>query len=562
MSRFACALSCVFFVSCVNAETSSSGPDPALRALVEEHAVPLDDFAARMGLPDLYLLEGDILVRDLDAFATSVEHAREPESDKLIGHAEPGNPTHTMHWDARRWRLTYCIENDWGTYGKQMIIDAMAQATAAWEAAGVDFVYRRELDYRCRDAEDEVLFRVIFEPILSLLFRAAAFMPDADAAGRMLVVTPTALDPEFLEPDPAYRGYTVPRIFAHELGHVLGFRHEHIREGTACTQEPEPWVWLTVLDRNSIMYYPYCNPTYDTSQGILTNIDRAGARYVYPVGPNPTLQCGDRIRQGTEACDDGNNVSGDGCSEGCYAIEPGFQCPIQGTRCVLPLCGNGVVDVGEACDGTPGCPVTCVHPVFDPARPDASFCRANGYRCDHGEGDCDTDADCKPGLVCGQDTGDMFGLDWSWDVCVRSGAADQRNCPTFTTATPSASFCNYPGCDCRVGQGDCDSNSDCVTGTYCGVDNGPAYGLPGGWEVCVAPVCGNRVTELGEECDDGNTRTGDGCSGCRREPPRCGDGRLDPGEECDDGNTNRYDGCYGCVYVQMCPPNLPSCMEP
>lgn len=35
---------------------------------------------------------------------------------------------------------------------------------------------------------------------------------------------------------------------------------------------------------------------------------------------------------------------------------------------------------------------------------------------------------------------------------------------------------------------------------------------------CPPPVCGNRIRETGEECDDGNTVDGDGCSGsCSRE---------------------------------------------
>jgi cysteine-rich repeat protein len=59
-------------------------------------------------------------------------------------------------------------------------------------------------------------------------------------------------------------------------------------------------------------------------------------------------------------------------------------------------------------------------------------------------------------------------------------------------------------------------------------------------------VCGNGILEGSEECDDGNTTSGDGCSAfCTSEvaPPQCGDGHIDSGETCDDGNTVSGDGC-------------------
>jgi len=59
-----------------------------------------------------------------------------------------------------------------------------------------------------------------------------------------------------------------------------------------------------------------------------------------------------------------------------------------------------------------------------------------------------------------------------------------------------------------------------------------------------APVCGNNDTEAPEECDDGGTADGDGCSAvCLIE--FCGDGTVNdaPNEECDDGNTTPGDDC-------------------
>lgn len=60
------------------------------------------------------------------------------------------------------------------------------------------------------------------------------------------------------------------------------------------------------------------------------------------------------------------------------------------------------------------------------------------------------------------------------------------------------------------------------------------------------PVCGNNVLETGEECDDGNTKSNDGCSKtCKEEAssPVCGNSILETSEDCDDGNTEDGDDC-------------------
>jgi cysteine-rich repeat protein len=74
------------------------------------------------------------------------------------------------------------------------------------------------------------------------------------------------------------------------------------------------------------------------------------------------------------------------------------------------------------------------------------------------------------------------------------------------------------------------------------------------------PVCGDGHLDEGEQCDDGNTVSGDGCSAdCKIEtppPPVCGDGHLDQGEECDDGNTVSGDGCSADCKIETPPPPL------
>jgi cysteine-rich repeat protein len=58
----------------------------------------------------------------------------------------------------------------------------------------------------------------------------------------------------------------------------------------------------------------------------------------------------------------------------------------------------------------------------------------------------------------------------------------------------------------------------------------------------VTHTCGDGAEETPEECDDGNTVGGDGCS-ASCEDEFCGDGLVTSVEECDDGGTIAGDGC-------------------
>ncbi len=71
----------------------------------------------------------------------------------------------------------------------------------------------------------------------------------------------------------------------------------------------------------------------------------------------------------------------------------------------------------------------------------------------------------------------------------------------------------------------------------------------------IGAVCGNGTVETGEQCDDGNTISGDGCSStCQSETggPRCGNGLVETGEQCDDGNMISGDGCSATCQLEGC----------
>jgi cysteine-rich repeat protein len=102
-------------------------------------------------------------------------------------------------------------------------------------------------------------------------------------------------------------------------------------------------------------------------------------------------------------------------------------------------------------------------------------------------------------------------------------------------------------------------------GPRAGGDTADAVSPP---DLAGGPSCGDGQRDQNEECDDGNTLDGDGCSkDCRLDdcadcwgmcpgcPPlrieRCGDGVVTTGEVCDDGNLESGDGCSGdCKVVE------------
>jgi len=65
-------------------------------------------------------------------------------------------------------------------------------------------------------------------------------------------------------------------------------------------------------------------------------------------------------------------------------------------------------------------------------------------------------------------------------------------------------------------------------------------------------ICGNGVIEEGEQCDDGNTNSGDGCSSTCQQEFICGNGIVEVSEECDDGNSKDNDSCTNSCTIATC----------
>lgn len=61
------------------------------------------------------------------------------------------------------------------------------------------------------------------------------------------------------------------------------------------------------------------------------------------------IVCGDAIIEGSEVCDDGNIINGDGCSSTC-TVEFGYTCTGSPESVCSSTCGDSQKASNEACD--------------------------------------------------------------------------------------------------------------------------------------------------------------------------------------------------------------------
>ncbi len=297
--------------------------------------------------------------------------------------------------------------------------------------------------------------------------------------------------------------------------------------------------------------------------------------------------CGNAIVETGELCDDGNRSGGDGCSADCKAIENGYECPAKGGACkpvdtppgpVDVDCGNGVVDEGELCDdgndlSGDGCSSECqIESGYE--------CTAPGQPCEKlpvidvpcGNGQIDEKEECDDGnALDGDGCSSTCTVENGWEcesqdchtVCGDGVIAGQEVCDDWNTT-------DGDGC-----------SADCMT-----IEEGYTCIEELGYSFCVTEGCGNGQLEEGELCDDGETSgqqdyTSYGWDETNGKPycfmckysDFCGDGKVSGSEQCDEGKLDDEghplliaegsnlpiggDGSYGhckpdCTWAERC----------
>ena len=204
------------------------------------------------------------------------------------------------------------------------------------------------------------------------------------------------------------------------------------------------------------------------------------------------------------------------------------------------VCGNGVVERTEECDGgseTQTCNANCTNTRCG----DGIVNLHAGEQCD----DRNTVNEDGCSSICHNETppppGCVDGVVNGTEQCDGGGSETATcNINCTTSRCGDAIVNSHAGELCDDGN----TNAGDGCGATCLIETGGGGGGGGGGGT--TPVCGNGTIETGEQCDDGNTANGDGCSStCQSEPggTLCGNGVVEGTEQCDDGNTNAGDGC-------------------
>jgi len=216
----------------------------------------------------VYIVDGDIPIANREGLLEFYERYFQPGAliVNQVGAADD-------RWsDAQKLSLTYCVSTSFGV-NYNNVVQAMASAAAAWEmAATINFIHVSNQDSNCNSNNLNVVFDV--SPTSGKSYLARAFFPSYSRSIRNVLIDAKSFG--------TIIPYTLAGILRHELGHTLGFRHEHTRPEASAAScfEDNSWRALTNYDSASVMHYPQCNGT-NSGDLILTQLDKDGVASLY-----------------------------------------------------------------------------------------------------------------------------------------------------------------------------------------------------------------------------------------------------------------------------------------
>ncbi|MDC3954860.1 matrixin family metalloprotease [Polyangium jinanense] len=283
----------------------------------------------------IYIVDGDTPVDDIKKLEEFYETY--VQKGALIVHRAGGQDA---KWnDTQKLDLTYCVSTTFGNR-YDAAVQAIKDATTAWEAvANVKYKHVAAQDGSCNAQNSNVLFDV--RPTNSNgQYLARAFFPGDSRSSRNVLIDSGA----FGNNGPT----TLTGILRHELGHTLGFRHEHTRPEAGTCFEDNEWRALTPYDAKSVMHYPQCNGKGDQTLS-LTDMDKQGVVALYGApGGAPAPEPGDPSDPGNPPAPGGGTPSTksfNGTVNKAQVVQLAPVSVVEGTTFDVTMTGKGDPDL-------------------------------------------------------------------------------------------------------------------------------------------------------------------------------------------------------------------------
>lgn len=220
----------------------------------------------------VFILNGDEVIEGENQLFEYYQQnvAQKPGTERGKSHAivHQSNGIDQLWNNTQKKNLTYCVSDNFGER-KADVVASMYNASKSWSrAADVTFKYLPEHDASCDTSNLNVLFDVRLTS--NMPTHARSFFPNSSRTARSLLI-----NEKFFRSDYP----TLTGLLTHELGHILGLKHEFTRPEAGACFEDNNWRALTPYDEASVMHYPFCGIT--DRQLELSDYDRQGIAALY-----------------------------------------------------------------------------------------------------------------------------------------------------------------------------------------------------------------------------------------------------------------------------------------